>query len=190
MRGGGESPIDVTGIVELTSIKGADVNTIASGHGEVGKRSDTTDECGEDVVLLLAIGLTVGRISKEESRSGHAEEASPDDFLALFGEVFDVRVDVNLSFFLRWCQFHGVVRDLMRGSGVPIAIIQSPLPVFCILRRVKLVCGLGTASSSPGILRQVELFSGCGEAENEEGEAKHGGLHHSLRGKDRGGALL
>ena len=38
----------------------------------------------------------------QATQHGHAEEASPDDFLALFGEVFDVRVDVNLSFFLRW----------------------------------------------------------------------------------------
>merc|ERR1711904_433966 len=36
LEGGGEGPIDVTGVEELAAIEGTDVDTVAGGHGEVG----------------------------------------------------------------------------------------------------------------------------------------------------------
>merc|ERR1719446_826471 len=60
LEGGGEGPVDVTGVEELAAVKLTDVDAVASGHGEVGEGGNGGDAESDDVVLALAILLGHG----------------------------------------------------------------------------------------------------------------------------------
>merc|ERR550514_906604 len=82
LEGGGEGPINVTGVEELAAIEGTDVNAVAGGHGEVGEGGNGGNTEGDDVVLALPIGLSHGLLPEVGGGDGEAEEGHPEELLA------------------------------------------------------------------------------------------------------------
>merc|ERR1719446_1569862 len=86
LEGGGEGPIDVTGVEELAAVEFTDVDTVAGGHGEVGEGGNGGDAEGDDVVLAAAIGLGGELLPEVGGGDGEAKEGNPEELVALVGE--------------------------------------------------------------------------------------------------------
>merc|ERR550514_393029 len=86
LEGGGEGPVNVTGVEELAAIEGTDVDAVAGGHGEVGEGGNGGDAEGDDVVLALAVLLGHGLLPEVGGGEGEAEEGHPEELLAHVGE--------------------------------------------------------------------------------------------------------
>jgi len=91
--GGGEGPVDVTGVVEVTAVALGD-EAIAEGHGEVGEGSNSTDNGGgrTDRVEVLVFILLFGEGHAEEVKEGNKEktEGNPENNVAVDTVEFGV----------------------------------------------------------------------------------------------------
>merc|ERR1719199_391102 len=80
-KGGGESPINVTGVVEFTAVVSASVNVVLAvthGHGEVSEGGNEADEHGHEVEsAATSTSEAEGFTSEVTGGYKHAPETSP-----------------------------------------------------------------------------------------------------------------
>merc|ERR1719198_962594 len=118
LKGGGERPVDVTGVEELTAVEGPHVVTMAGGHGEVGKGGNEGHANSDEVVEALGGGRG-GLVHEVGGGDGEAKEGDEEHLVALLGEVrLALIADDGLVVAARGSGDEGEEADEDKGGGL------------------------------------------------------------------------